>query len=50
MSYQDWLPTAWAKHKHDDECPFVALRKQVDDLFDDFGSGFRAGREALTKR
>ena len=50
MSYQDWLPASWAKHKHDDEGPFGAFRKQVDDLFDDFGNGFFAGRDALTVR
>lgn len=50
MSYQDWLPTSWAKNKHDDEGPFVALRKQVDDLFDDFGNGFFSERNALSVR
>ena len=50
MSYQDWLPASWGKHKSQDKGPFVALRKQVDDLFDDFGNGFFAGRDALTVR
>ena len=50
MSYQDWLPTSWAKNKHDDEGPLVALRKQVDDLFDDFGNGFFSERNALSVR
>jgi len=50
MSYQDWLPTSWTKHNIEENGPFVSLRKQVDDLFDDFGNGFFSGRDALTVR
>lgn len=50
MSYQDWLPTSWAKPKPEEDRPFFALRKRVDDLFDDFGNGFFAGSDALKVR
>lgn len=40
MSYRDFLPTSWIRSREDRENPLVALRKEVDDLFDDFGDGF----------
>ena len=40
MSYQDWLPTSWSRHKDDNDNPFMALRSQVENLFEDFDKGF----------
>lgn len=40
MSYRDFLPASWVRNREDHENPLVALRKEVDDLFDDFGDGF----------
>lgn len=39
MSYQDWLPAAW-KTSANEETPFRALRKQIDNMFEDFDNGF----------
>lgn len=38
MSYQDWLPSLWKRSDDDDE-PFMALRKQINTMFDDFDKG-----------
>ncbi|MBW4706199.1 Hsp20/alpha crystallin family protein [Roseobacter sp. YSTF-M11] len=43
MSYEDYLPKNWLRHKHDEDNPLVSLRKEVDSLFDDFGNGFFRG-------
>ena len=40
MSYQDYLPASWIRNRKNHEHPLVALRKEVDSLFDDFGNGF----------
>lgn len=40
MSYQDFLPASWIRNKKDDAHPLLALRKEMDNLFDDFGNGF----------
>jgi len=40
MSYQDYLPANWIRHRKNEEHPLVSLRKEVDSLFDDFGNGF----------
>lgn len=40
MSYEDFLPTSWTKKRTHSEHPLIALRKEVDTLFDDFGEGF----------
>lgn len=40
MSYQDYLPASWIRNRKNNEHPLVALRKEVDSLFDDFGNGF----------
>lgn len=40
MSYQDFLPANWIKDRKSDDHPLAILRKEVDDLFDDFGNGF----------
>ena len=45
MSYQDYLPASWIRNRKNDEHPLVALRKEVDSLFDDFGSGFFGGQQ-----
>ena len=39
MSYQDWLPAAW-KPSANEDTPFRALRKRIDNMFDDFDNGF----------
>lgn len=45
MAKEPWLPTLWGDRKSGD--PFTALRKQIDDLFSDFGSrgALSLGRE-----
>jgi len=50
MSYQDYLPTNWIRHRKDDDHPLVALRKEVDSLFDDFGNGFFNGATEMNVR
>ncbi|MFT6168299.1 MAG: HSP20 family protein [Celeribacter sp.] len=40
MSYQDYLPASWIRNKKNHEHPLIALREEVDSLFDDFGNGF----------
>ena len=40
MSYQDFLPANWVKDRKSDDHPLAILRREVDDLFDDFGNGF----------
>ncbi|MHC0053071.1 Hsp20/alpha crystallin family protein [Actibacterium sp. D379-3] len=39
MTYREWLPSSWLGSKGDPDNPFISLRKQIDTLFDDFGSG-----------
>ena len=39
MANSDWLPTAWLGKKVDADGPFGALRKQIDNLMDDFDTG-----------
>lgn len=39
MSYQDWLPAAW-KPSANEDTPFRALRKRIDNMFEDFDNGF----------
>ena len=50
MSYQDYLPTNLIRHRKDDDHPLVALRKEVDSLFDDFGNGFFSGTTEMNVR
>jgi HSP20 family protein len=50
MSYQDFLPTSWIRNKKGHENPLVALRKEVDSLFDDFGNGFFGGSNEFSLR
>lgn len=50
MSYQDYLPSTWIRNKTRHEHPLVTLRKEVDDLFDDFGGGFFSGRDKVNVR
>ncbi len=50
MSYQDYLPASWIRNRKNDEHPLVALRKEVDSLFDDFGSGFFGGNNEVNVR
>jgi len=50
MSYQDYLPSNWVKNRQSDEHPLVSLRKEVDSLFDDFGSGFFGGNKEVSVR
>ena len=50
MSYQDYLPTNWIRHRKDNDHPLVALRKEVDSLFDDFGNGFFSGATEMNVR
>lgn len=38
MSYQDFLPASWVRNRKGEEHPLVSLRKEVDSLFDNFGS------------
>ncbi len=40
MSYQDFLPASWVKDRKNEAHPLAILRREVDDLFDDFGNGF----------
>ena len=47
MSYQDDLPTNWIRHRKDDDHPLVALRKEANNLFDDFGNGFFSGASEM---
>ena len=49
MSYHNWLPAAWFGDKVDEDNPFGSLRKQIDSLFEDFGTDFptRAGTFAV---
>lgn len=39
MTYRDWLPSLWNERKEGEDHPFLTLRKQMDSIFDDFGSG-----------
>ncbi len=39
MAYQDWLPSLWKRSNENDD-PFMVLRKQIDNMFDDFNKGF----------
>jgi HSP20 family protein len=50
MSYQDYLPSSWIKNRQSDEHPLVSLRKEVDSLFDDFGSGFFGANKDVSVR
>ncbi|WP_298865129.1 Hsp20/alpha crystallin family protein [uncultured Sulfitobacter sp.] len=50
MSYQDYLPSTWIRNQMRHEHPLVALRKEVDDLFDDFGDGFFSGGDKVSIR
>jgi HSP20 family protein len=50
MSYQDFLPTSWIRNKKGHENPLVALRKDVDSLFDDSGNGFFGGSNEFSLR
>lgn len=42
MSYQDFLPASWIRGRSTDN-PLVTLRKEVDSLFDNFGSDIFSG-------
>ena len=50
MSYQDYLPTSWTKNRENHEHPLVALRKEMDSLFDNFGMGFSGGPQEVGVR
>ncbi len=49
MTHHNWLPSAWFGDKVDENNPFGSLRKQIDTLFEDFGTDFptRAGTFAV---
>lgn len=50
MSYQDYLPASWVRNRKNHEHPLVSLRKEVDNLFDDFGNGFfGSGNEVIVR-
>ena len=49
MSYQDWLPAAWKTSAYE-ETPFRALRKQIDNMFEDFDNGFLDRDTAVSVR
>ena len=49
MSYQDWLPAAW-KTSAVEETPFHTLRKQIDNMFEDFDNGFLDRSAAFSVR
>ena len=40
MSLQDYLPTAMVKGKNADDDLLSSLRKQIENVFDDYGNGF----------
>lgn len=40
MSNQDFLPASWINRRRNQEHPLSALRKEIGNLFDDFGNGF----------
>lgn len=49
MAYQDFLPASWIKGRSTDH-PIATLRKEVDSLFDHFGSDiFATGAELRIK-
>ncbi len=50
MVYRDWLPSLWHDKREGEESPFLALRKQMDSIFDDFGRGITGGSGALSVR
>ncbi len=50
MSYQDFLPANWIRNQNLAEHPMIALRKEVDSLFDDFGNGFSSGANKVVVR
>jgi HSP20 family protein len=37
MAFGNWLPTVWDDRRESD--PFRALRKEIDELFEDWGAG-----------
>ncbi len=49
MSYQDYLPSRWLRNRTDEDHPLVSLRKEVDSLFDDFGSNFLGARDVSVR-
>ena len=50
MTYRDWLPSLWGEHKDNDGSPFLALRKQIDSLFEDFDRGLLLSAGAFAIR
>ena len=50
MSYQDYLPARLIRNCNEHQHPFVSLRKEVDSLFDSFGSGFFGGHDEVVVR
>lgn len=38
MANQNWLPSIW-RHSSEDSNPFTALRKQIDEMLEDFDNG-----------
>jgi HSP20 family protein len=42
MSLQDYLPSVMAKNKNTDADLFSSFRKQIENVFDDYGNGFFA--------
>lgn len=39
MTHREWLPSLWAEGKDDEDSPFFALRKQINNLFEDVDLG-----------
>ena len=50
MSYQDFLPASWIRNRPGQEHPLAALRKEVDSLFDNFGSDLFSGESEVRIR
>jgi HSP20 family protein len=50
MSYQDFLPTSWIRGRTSASDPISALRKEVDSLFDNFGSDVFSGANEVRIR
>ena len=48
MARHSFLPSFWRDPGNEEDQPFFALRKQIDDLFEDFGDGIWGSNNALT--
>jgi HSP20 family protein len=42
MASSRWLPSLWFERGSDEDNPFLALRKEIDELFDSFDHGLTA--------